>query len=99
MTKRAKYIGKFVEELTELASNGLYLRSHARKPQSDSIEDQQRHKESKAYLEKTEMKLKAYVAEILENNSEQAEALMIELGVQWKRPEVKSEDDASNNAS
>lgn len=96
MTKRAKYIGKFVEELTELASNGLYIRSHATKARSDTPEDIQRHKEAKEYLEKAEMKLKACMAEILENNPEQAEALMLDMGVKWTRPDVKSENDSSN---
>jgi len=99
MTKRAKYIGKFVEELAELASNGLYIRTHSTKPHSDTPEDLKRHKEAKEYLEKSEMKLKACMAEILENNPEQAEALMLDMGVKWTRPEVKSENDSSNSSN
>ncbi len=85
MTKRAKYISKFVEELANLASNGLYIRSHATKPQSDTPEDLKRHQEAKEYLNQTERKLKACLAEILENNEEQAESLISELGLKWKK--------------
>lgn len=83
MTKRAKYIRKFVEELVDLAENGLYIRVNAKNPSSNSPLDLKKHEEAKAYLEKKMINLEGCLSEILENNEEQASALMRDLGIEW----------------
>lgn len=99
MTKRAKHIVMFVDTLTDLVSNAMFIRTHAFKPRDDTAESQAKHQEAKNYLTKTEMKLKACLAEICENNEEQAEALMMDMGIKWVKPpaETTPETDGETN--
>lgn len=80
MTKRAQYIDKFVEDLAFLALNGIYYKTQAFGKNPDSPEEQK--KAEKNFLGHVST-LKATLCNIMENNEEQAEALMQELHLKW----------------
>jgi len=81
MTKRAKAIRGFVIELQTLALDGTPLRM-ALQGHSTTCTAQ----EAEERLHQSTLNLQAYLVDMLENNEEQAEALMKELGVRWNKP-------------
>ena len=80
MSKRAQYIDKFVEDLADLAINSIYFKTQAFGKHPSSPEEQQ--KAEKSFFERVST-LKATLCNIVENNEEQAEALMQELHLKW----------------
>ena len=73
--------------------NGLYIKTNVKTPSDDTPEQLKRHKEAKNFLEKKIVNMEACLVEILENNPEQAEALMKDLGIEWEKsvpPEQKN---------
>ena len=81
MTKRAKSIQAFVAELTKLTIDALPIKM-AIQGNNPTLTSQ----EAKEILFQCQLNLQAHLVEIVENNEEQAEALMAELGVKWKTP-------------
>ena len=79
MTKRAKFVDKFVEDLAKLALKGVHYKCVA----FGKIKSPEQAASLKDY-EDNITTLKATLCEIVENNEEQAEALMHELGLKWK---------------
>jgi len=81
MTKRAIAIEGFVKELTALTLDAFAINTGLQGLNPNLTPTQ-------AYLllTQTQLNLKAYLVDMLENNSEQAEALMAELNVKWQDP-------------
>ena len=81
MTKRAKSIQGFVEELTKLTldSTPLKMAIQGHNPSLSAVE-------ATAIVRQCQLNLQAFMVGIVENNEEQAEALMAELNVKWNVP-------------
>jgi hypothetical protein len=81
MTKRAKAIQGFVSEITKLAIDATPIKMgiQGSNPNLSAIE-------ATLLLSQCQLNMQAHLVDILENNPEQAEALMAELGINWKIP-------------
>ena len=82
MTRRAKAIERLVEEIQWIAVNGTPLRMAI-----NGNNQQMTVVEAKQKIHQSALNMKASFADLMENNPEQAEALMQELGVKWNNPE------------
>jgi hypothetical protein len=79
MTKRAQAINGFIQTLTDFGMDSMAIRLALRGGHSTLT-----IREGKEHLDAYQMQMKSHLANILESNPEQAEALMNELGVKWK---------------
>ena len=77
MTMRAKHIQGLADALQHIALNGLYYRCFG---SDDKNEKEKRAKQLEAYMKE----IKAHLCYLAERNSEQAEALMNEFGLEWR---------------
>jgi hypothetical protein len=84
MTKRAQAINGFMDTLSDLVLDSMAIRM-AIKGGSTTLTVAQGEEVLKGY----QRGLKAHLANIVENNDEQAEALMKELGVCWNEHPYK----------
>ena len=82
MTKRAQYIDKFVNDLTWLAVNGTHYKCVAF-GKATTPEEIKAQSESRSKFDGIVTTLKATLCNVVENNEEQAEALMQELHLKW----------------
>lgn len=81
MTKRAKAIQGLVTEITKIAIDGTPIRMaiQGTNPTLTALEAQ-------LLLLQSQLNMQAFLVDILENNPEQAEALMAELNIKWRNP-------------
>lgn len=80
MTQKAKSINALVETLSLLAVNGTAIKLGINCPKTP-----EQKQEFNDLLIHYQNALKAHLANIVEGNEEQAEALMADLGVRWKK--------------
>ena len=79
MTKRAKAIQGLADQLGMLAMDGTPIKlSLSGNNKTMPVE------EGRRILLQYKMNIQAHLVDLVENNDEQAEALMQELGIQWK---------------
>lgn len=90
MTKRAQYIDKFVNDLTWLAVCGMHYKCVAF-GKANTPEELKEQSESRAKFDSIVTTLKATLCNVVENNEEQAEALMHELQLKWTHKTEETE--------
>lgn len=81
MTKRARAIQGMVAEITKLGIDGMTIKMAIQGANPNLSPDAGR-----ALLLQSQLNMQAHLVDILENNPEQAEALMAELNLKWRIP-------------